>query len=207
MRRALTAARCSSGSRRRRPGGRPRPRRPRDGRGGARSHRLRPRPRGAVARRRRPHRPRPWEERVPYDWLALLRRDAPVFWQPEVDGRRLLGVHAVRRRRRDLEGLGDVLERARRDVASGPHAGGARGAEVDARHRSAAAHADARAGEQGLHAARDQHLRGADPRPRAGHSRRRVRARRVRLGRSRSRPRSRCGSSPRSWGCPSRTGS
>ena len=27
-----------------------------------------------------------WEERVPYDWLALLRRDAPVFWQPEVEG-------------------------------------------------------------------------------------------------------------------------
>ncbi|HKY26134.1 MAG TPA: cytochrome P450 [Gaiella sp.] len=28
-----------------------------------------------------------WEDRVPYDWLALLRRDAPVFWQPEVDGK------------------------------------------------------------------------------------------------------------------------
>jgi cytochrome P450/nitrite reductase/ring-hydroxylating ferredoxin subunit len=27
-----------------------------------------------------------WEARVPYDWLALLRRDAPVFWQPEVEG-------------------------------------------------------------------------------------------------------------------------
>ena len=24
-----------------------------------------------------------WEERVPYDWLALLRRDAPLHWQPE----------------------------------------------------------------------------------------------------------------------------
>ena len=23
---------------------------------------------------------------MPYDWLALLRRDAPVFWQPEVEG-------------------------------------------------------------------------------------------------------------------------
>jgi cytochrome P450/nitrite reductase/ring-hydroxylating ferredoxin subunit len=28
-----------------------------------------------------------WEQGVPYDWLALLRRDAPVFWQPERDGR------------------------------------------------------------------------------------------------------------------------
>jgi cytochrome P450/nitrite reductase/ring-hydroxylating ferredoxin subunit len=28
-----------------------------------------------------------WEERVPYDWLRLLRRDAPVFWQPEWEGR------------------------------------------------------------------------------------------------------------------------
>ena len=28
-----------------------------------------------------------WEERVPYEWLALLRRDAPLHWQPERDGR------------------------------------------------------------------------------------------------------------------------
>jgi cytochrome P450/nitrite reductase/ring-hydroxylating ferredoxin subunit len=28
-----------------------------------------------------------WEERVPYDWLALLRREAPLHWQPERDGR------------------------------------------------------------------------------------------------------------------------
>ena len=28
-----------------------------------------------------------WEERVPYDWLALLRRDSPLHWQPEEDGR------------------------------------------------------------------------------------------------------------------------
>jgi len=28
-----------------------------------------------------------WERGVPYDWLAVLRRDAPVFWQPEVEGR------------------------------------------------------------------------------------------------------------------------
>jgi cytochrome P450/nitrite reductase/ring-hydroxylating ferredoxin subunit len=27
-----------------------------------------------------------WERGVPYDWLALLRRDAPLFWQPERDG-------------------------------------------------------------------------------------------------------------------------
>ena len=28
-----------------------------------------------------------WEEGVPYDWLTLLRHEAPLFWQPEVDGR------------------------------------------------------------------------------------------------------------------------
>ena len=28
-----------------------------------------------------------WERGVPYDWLALLRRDAPVHWQPEREGR------------------------------------------------------------------------------------------------------------------------
>jgi cytochrome P450/nitrite reductase/ring-hydroxylating ferredoxin subunit len=27
-----------------------------------------------------------WERGVPYDWLALLRREAPLFWQPERDG-------------------------------------------------------------------------------------------------------------------------
>ena len=27
-----------------------------------------------------------WEERVPYEWLALLRRDAPLHWQVERDG-------------------------------------------------------------------------------------------------------------------------
>jgi cytochrome P450/nitrite reductase/ring-hydroxylating ferredoxin subunit len=28
-----------------------------------------------------------WEERVPYEWLALLRREAPLHWHPERDGR------------------------------------------------------------------------------------------------------------------------
>ena len=27
-----------------------------------------------------------WERGVPHDWLALLRRDAPVYWQPETEG-------------------------------------------------------------------------------------------------------------------------
>ncbi len=27
-----------------------------------------------------------WEREVPYDWLTLLRREAPLFWQPETDG-------------------------------------------------------------------------------------------------------------------------
>jgi cytochrome P450/nitrite reductase/ring-hydroxylating ferredoxin subunit len=28
-----------------------------------------------------------WEQRVPYEWLALLRRDAPLHWHPEREGR------------------------------------------------------------------------------------------------------------------------
>ena len=28
-----------------------------------------------------------WERGVPYDWLTLLRREAPLHWQPESDGR------------------------------------------------------------------------------------------------------------------------
>jgi cytochrome P450/nitrite reductase/ring-hydroxylating ferredoxin subunit len=28
-----------------------------------------------------------WEHGVPYDWLTLLRQEAPLFWQPETDGR------------------------------------------------------------------------------------------------------------------------
>ena len=28
-----------------------------------------------------------WERAVPYDWLALLRRDAPLHWQPEREGK------------------------------------------------------------------------------------------------------------------------
>jgi cytochrome P450/nitrite reductase/ring-hydroxylating ferredoxin subunit len=28
-----------------------------------------------------------WERAVPYEWLTLLRREAPLHWQPETDGR------------------------------------------------------------------------------------------------------------------------
>ena len=28
-----------------------------------------------------------WEQGVPYEWLTLLRREAPLFWQPERDGK------------------------------------------------------------------------------------------------------------------------
>src|SRR5262249_56316803 len=28
-----------------------------------------------------------WERGVPHDWLALLRRESPLFWQEEADGR------------------------------------------------------------------------------------------------------------------------
>ena len=50
-----------------------------------------------------------WEQGVPYEWLTLLRREAPLYWQPERDGRGLLGVHPLRRHRPDVEGLGDLL--------------------------------------------------------------------------------------------------
>ena len=50
-----------------------------------------------------------WEERVPYDWLALLRRDAPLFWQPEVDGRGFWAFTRYDDVVAGLEGLGDVL--------------------------------------------------------------------------------------------------
>ena len=69
-------------------------------RGGARAGGSRPRDgrprrddgravgRGARARRRRPHRPRRLGARAcPYEWLTLLRREAPLFWQPEAEGR------------------------------------------------------------------------------------------------------------------------
>ena len=106
----------------------------------------------------------------------------------------------------DDQGLADVQLRGRRDVAAGPDAGGGRGAEVDDRHRPAGAHPPAGARQQGLHAARRQHLRGADPGDRPRHPRAGVRARTRSTGSSRSPRRSRCGSSPRSWACPSRTG-
>ena len=94
----------------------------------------------------------------------------------------------------------------RRDVARGPDAGGGRGAQVDARHRPARAHAPARARQQGLHAAGREHVRGAHPRPRARDPRAGVRAATSSTGSRTSPRRSRCGCSPRSWACPSTTG-
>ena len=159
------------------------------------------------ARRRRPHRPRRLGGaacRTTGSRCCGARRRSSG--SPRQDGRGFWVVHPLRRHRAGLEGLGDVLVRARRDVARGPDAGGGRGAEVDARHRPAAAHAHARARQQGLHAAGRQHVRGADPRPRARDPRAGVRARQRSTGSRTSPPRSRCGSSRRSWACRSRTG-
>ena len=123
-----------------------------------------------------------WEERVPYDWFALLRRDAPLHWQPEEDGR---GFWALTR-------YDDVLAVSKDWQTFSSELGGTslqdltpeelEARTVDDRHRPAAAHAPARARQQGLHAARRQHLRGAHPRARARHPRPRVRRGRVRLG-------------------------
>ena len=41
-----------------------------------------------------------WVQGVPYDWFELLRREAPLFWQDERDGRGLLVGHALRGRDR-----------------------------------------------------------------------------------------------------------
>ena len=147
-----------------------------------------------------------WEQGVPYEWLTLLRREAPLHWQPEEDGRGFwvfTRYDDIVQMSKDWETYSSEIGR---HLAGGPDAGGGRGAQVDARHRPAGAHAAARARQQGLHAARRQHLRGADPRrSRAGSSRRRSSA--TRSTGSRTSPRrSRCGSSPRSWGCRSTTG-
>ena len=121
---------------------------------------------------------------------------------------RLLGAHALRRRRRRLEGLGDVLERARRHLAAGP----------DARRSS-------RRGSRCSTPTRRAHTRmraivnkGFTPRVINAYEERirelargildaGVRAGRRSTGSRPSPRRSRCGSSPRSWACRSTTGS
>ena len=100
---------------------------------------------------------------------------------------------------------GELLVGDGRDVARGPHAGGGRGAQVHARYRSACPHAVASARQQGLHSPCREHVRGAHPRPARGISRRPSSGTRS-TGSRTSPPRSRCGSSPRSWGSPSTTG-
>ena len=193
---------AASGGRR---GRRARARGPRARDGRPAGDRRRPATDGPRARRRRPDRPR----RLGAGRSARLAGAAAARGAALLaagDRRsRLLGVHALRRHRRGVEGLADVQLRARRDVAPGSDPGGGRGAKVDARHRPARAHAPARDRQQGLHAARRQHLRGAHPRlSRAGSSRRRSSGRSSTSSRT-SPPRSRCGSSRRSWACPSTT--
>ena len=85
------------------------------------------------------------------------------------------------------QGLAHVLLRARRQLAPGPRARGARGAQVDARHGSAAAQQAAGDRQPRLHPARRAHLQRADqralrrdPRRGAGEGRGRLRRRRRR---------------------------
>ena len=107
-----------------------------------------------------------WAAGTPHEWFALLRREAPVFWQDEPGRPRVLVVHPARGRRVDLEGLRDVLECPRRQLADGPHPRADRGTHVDARRRPAVPHPPAVDRQQGLHAAGDPRVR--RPHPRAG---------------------------------------
>ena len=52
-----------------------------------------------------------WEQGVPYEWLTLLRREAPLFWQPEADGRGFWVFTRYDDIVAGVEGLGDVLVR------------------------------------------------------------------------------------------------
>ena len=147
-----------------------------------------------------------WERGVPYEWLALLRRDAPLHWQPEQDGRGFW----VFTRYDDIVAVSKDWETYSSETGGTSlqdlTPGGGRGAQVDDRHRPARAHAPARARQQGLHAAGRQHVRGAHPRARERDPLRRPSSGTRSTGSRTSPPRSRCGSSPRSWGCRSRTG-
>ena len=126
-----------------------------------------------------------WEEGVPYSWLTLLRREAPLFWQPEADGR---GFWVFTR-------YDDIVQVSKDWETYSSETGGTSledltPEEVEARKSmldtDPPAHTRLRAlVNKGFTPARRQHLRGADqgpcPRdPRAG-----LRARQLRLGRGR----------------------
>ena len=166
-------------------GGRPRARGPRPRGGGPRRHRRRARPSTASSSTTSTSpTSTSGSERVPYEWLALLRRDAPLHWQPERDGHGFWVVHALRRRRPGVEGLGDVLVRARaarRSQDLTPEELEARKSMIDT---DPPAHTRLRAlVNKGFTPRVVNALRGADPRACARHPRAGVRAGRVRLGR------------------------
>ena len=68
----------------------------------------------AVSRRHRPDRPRPLGCRASARMVRAAAPGGARFWQDEAGRPRILVVHPLRGRRRDLEGLGDVLECPRR---------------------------------------------------------------------------------------------
>ena len=146
-----------------------------------------------------------WEERVPYEWLALLRREAPLHWHPERDGRGfwvLTRYDDVVQVSKDWQTFSselggsslqdltpDELEARKSMIDTDPpphtrmralvNTGFTPGSSTPTRSESAASH---------------------------GGSWRRPSSRTRSTGSSRSPPSSRCGSSRRSWASRSRTG-
>ena len=103
-------------------------------------------------------------ERVPHEMFAVLRREDPVHWQEETRRPRVLGDHPPRGHHGGRQGLAHLLVRARRHLAAGPRARGARGSQVDARHGPAAPQRAARDRQPRLHPARGARVHRADPR-------------------------------------------
>ena len=144
-------------------------------------------------------------ERVPHEMFAVLRREDPVHWQEEADGRgfwaitRHADITAVAKDWRTFSSeLGGTL-------APGSRARRARGAQVDDRHGPAAAQRAARDRQPRLHPARRAQ---SSPSGSASCSTRSStrRSRRARSSSSRtSRRTCRCASSPRCSGRPRRT--
>ena len=181
--------------------------------GGVRARRVCRGPRGdrALARRAdaragRPRRPRPLGRGRP----ARVVRAPPPRRTASLAGRarrrRLLVAHPLRRHRRRGEELRGVLVGDRRYLAPGSDRRGTRAAQVDDRHRPAAAHAGC--GRSSIRASRPGSS--TPTRPASAGSRARSSPAPASApsstGWRRSPRRSRCGSSPRSWASRSRTG-
>ena len=147
-----------------------------------------------------------WERGVPYDWLALLRRDAPLHWQPEDEGP---GFWVITR-------YEDVVRVAKEWETFSSELGGTSLQDLTPEELAARrsmidtdppAHTRMRAiVNKGF---TPRVVNAYEERIRAlarGHPRHRRRARASSTGWRRSPRRSRCGCSPRSWACRSTIG-